>query len=102
MQIVITLLLFSAVAVAHPGQYFDKSQVHTYLVRRDSGYLPEVSVCGTGNSCEEACGKKYKRCGSGDTMLHCFDPSSGEICCGGITGSKPSHIKYTDLLLMIV
>lgn len=66
-------------AVKHPGPT---------LARRDGGYHPELAVCKTGATCEEACGKEYRQCTSKDSLLHCFKPSFGETCCPGDIGSK--------------
>lgn len=58
------------------------------LVRRDtSGYIPEETVCGDGNTCDEACGAGYTQCASNDAAIHCFNPEAQQSCCTDGTGS---------------
>lgn len=59
------------------------------LVRRqdDAGYQPTQAVCGTGNTCAEACGAGYEACTSSDEMVHCFNPGA-QTCCPDASGSK--------------
>jgi len=59
------------------------------LARRDtSGYIPEETVCGEGNTCAEACGGGYTQCTSNDAATHCFNPEAGQNCCTDGTGNS--------------
>jgi hypothetical protein len=60
------------------------------VVRRQEnpGYQPEQAVCGTGKTCEEACGAGYTTCASSDSQVHCFNPAAGEVCCPDKSGSR--------------
>lgn len=51
-------------------------------------YQPTQAVCGAGATCEEACGKGFTPCASGDDEVHCFNPSAAEICCPNLTGAS--------------
>ncbi|KAK1771669.1 hypothetical protein QBC33DRAFT_554831 [Phialemonium atrogriseum] len=59
------------------------------LVRRqdDAGYQPTQAVCGTGNTCAEACGAGYEACSSSDEMVHCFNPGA-QTCCPDASGNS--------------
>ena len=58
------------------------------LMRRDtSGYQPEQTVCGTGTTCEQACGNGYTQCASSDDSVHCYNPAAQQNCCSDSTGS---------------
>ncbi|KAF2256273.1 hypothetical protein BU26DRAFT_545644 [Trematosphaeria pertusa] len=78
-------LLFGA-AYGNSDSQWVKHRKSLGLARRDGGYYPEVAICETGSSCEEACGEKYRQCPSKDSILHCYKPSAGETCCTGDTG----------------
>lgn len=60
------------------------------LQRRDDGeYQPSETLCGSGSTCAEACGKGFEQCGSKDDQVHCFNPTVGQKCCQGASnGSK--------------
>lgn len=59
----------------------------------EPGYQPEQAVCGTGNTCEEACGSGYTTCSSGDNQVHCFNKDAGQTCCPDKSGSMYSSIR---------
>jgi len=88
-------LTFAANVAAEPMPYqpsMMKTSVRDLfgIVRRqdDSGYQPEQTVCGSGNTCAEACGAGYETCVSKDSAVHCFNPIAGEICCPDLSGSS--------------
>jgi len=56
------------------------------LDKRQSGYQPTQTICGTGDTCAIACGATYETCASNDGNLHCFDPSVQQTCCPNLTG----------------
>lgn len=57
--------------------------------RQDTtGYQPTQAVCGTGATCEEACGGGFTPCASKDNEVHCFNPSAAEICCPNLSGDS--------------
>jgi len=59
------------------------------LSRRDTlGYQPDVTECGDGNTCAEACGAGYDQCKSEDNLVHCFNPEAGQSCCNDDTGNS--------------
>ncbi|KAL1866607.1 hypothetical protein VTK73DRAFT_4613 [Phialemonium thermophilum] len=58
------------------------------VVRRDTGYQPTQSECGTGNSCAEACGAGYATCASNDNFIHCYDTATQQTCCPDGTGNS--------------
>jgi hypothetical protein len=59
------------------------------VVRRDSsGYQPTQSVCGTGNTCAEACGTGYADCKSSGDTVQCYNATAGQTCCPDNSGSK--------------
>ncbi|KAH7346140.1 hypothetical protein BKA65DRAFT_501860 [Rhexocercosporidium sp. MPI-PUGE-AT-0058] len=41
--------------------------------------LQKRLTCGTGNTCQEACGGGAIQCGTSGS--HCYDPTLGETCC---------------------
>lgn len=74
------------------------SPVHNFgaMLPRDAlnkrqGYYPSTSYCGTGDTCEVACGAEYRQCDSGGNGLYCYDPSIKETCCPDKTGSMYSQ-----------
>jgi hypothetical protein len=56
--------------------------------RRDDGYQPSQSVCGTGATCAEACGAGYDTCVSRDNSVHCYNPKAAETCCPDESGNS--------------
>lgn len=57
--------------------------------RQDStGYQPTQSVCGSGDTCAEACGSGYEACTSTDDVVHCYDPTAQQTCCPDGTGNS--------------
>lgn len=66
------------------------------LARREEqpGYQPEEAACNEGNTCEEACGAGYQTCSSGDSQVHCFNPTVGEICCPDKSGNSCEEGYY--------
>ncbi|KAK4100301.1 hypothetical protein N658DRAFT_473545 [Parathielavia hyrcaniae] len=66
------------------------------VVRRQDtpGYQPGQAMCGAGATCEEACGAGYTTCASADNQVHCFNPTVGEVCCPGQSGSSCEQGYY--------
>ncbi|KAK8011211.1 hypothetical protein PG990_010176 [Apiospora arundinis] len=59
------------------------------LQRRDDGeYQPSETLCGSGSTCAEACGKGFEQCGSKDDQVHCFNPAVGQKCCSGASNGN--------------
>ncbi|KAK5660561.1 hypothetical protein OQA88_13112 [Cercophora sp. LCS_1] len=59
------------------------------VVRRDTpGYQPTQAVCGTGNTCAEACGSGYETCASKDDEIHCYNLAAAETCCPNKSGNS--------------
>lgn len=88
-------LAFAAHVVAEPMPYKPKlmktsvRELFGVVRRQDSpGYQPTAAVCGTGNTCAEACGAGYETCASSDEQVHCFNPTANELCCPDQSGSK--------------
>lgn len=75
--------------------------------KRQSGYHPEFNNCGTGSTCEEACGDGYQTClALGSNALFSYNADAGQTCCPGAqgrtSGSGPTircvHSISTDSL----
>lgn len=95
-------LALAAQAVAEPirlvgAPYKAASKIHKTSVRQlfgvvrrqdNSGYQPEQTVCGTGNTCAEACGAGFEACASKDDSVHCYNAGAAQICCPNGSGSK--------------
>lgn len=91
-------LALAAQAVAEPLRMpYKASKLHKTSVRQlfgvvrrqdNPGYQPEQTVCGTGNTCAEACGAGFETCASKDDSVHCYNPAAAQICCPNGTGSK--------------
>jgi len=91
-------LAFAANVAAEPVPY--KAQLHKTSARQlfgavrrqdNPGYQPELAVCGTGNTCEDACGAGYQTCASKDDSTHCYNPAASETCCPNGSGSTSSR-----------
>ncbi|KAK3997381.1 hypothetical protein QBC44DRAFT_93988 [Cladorrhinum sp. PSN332] len=63
-------------------------QLFGVVRREEPGYQPESAVCGSGNTCEEACGSGYQTCASVDSEVHCFNKDAGQICCPDKSGNS--------------
>jgi hypothetical protein len=55
--------------------------------RQASGYQPTQTICGTGTTCQEACGSDFQQCSSNDGQTHCFEPDKNQQCCSDGSGS---------------
>ncbi len=49
------------------------------IVKRQ-GYSPYTNTCGTGDTCEEACGPNQVECPADSTTLYCHDSTDGSVC----------------------
>ncbi|KAK3936284.1 hypothetical protein QBC46DRAFT_32966 [Diplogelasinospora grovesii] len=92
----LAVFAFAATAAAEPVPY-KPQQLHKMSVREmfgvvrrqgSSGYQPTQSVCGTGNTCEEACGAGYTTCASQDSQIHCYNAAAAQTCCPDNTGNS--------------
>ncbi|KAJ4357129.1 hypothetical protein N0V85_009515 [Neurospora sp. IMI 360204] len=93
-------LALAAQAVAEPIRMqvpYKANKVHKTSVRQlfgvvrrqdNPGYQPEQTVCGTGNTCSEACGAGFETCASKDDSVHCYNAGAAQICCPNASGSS--------------
>ncbi|KAK1773472.1 hypothetical protein QBC45DRAFT_80442 [Copromyces sp. CBS 386.78] len=92
-------LALAAQAVADPiiRTPYRANKIHKASVRQlfgvvrrqdNPGYQPEQTVCGTGNTCSEACGAGFETCASKDDSVHCYNPAAAQICCPNASGSS--------------
>ncbi|CCC08113.1 hypothetical protein SMACR_01663 [Sordaria macrospora] len=92
-------LALAAQAVAEPiiRTPYRANKVHKTSVRQlfgvvrrqdNPGYQPEQTVCGSGNTCSEACGAGFETCASKDDSVHCYNPAAAQICCPNASGSS--------------
>ena len=89
----LAVLAFAAQAIAEPMPYKPKlmkasvRDLFGYVRRQEiPGYQPSSSMCGTGDTCAEACGAGYTTCTSTDDQIHCYNPSANEVCCPDLSG----------------
>lgn len=90
---VFTLALLSGSALAAQLQF--RSTFHDFgaMLRRGDaiakrqGYTPSTRLCGSGNDCEEACGKGQVQCDS-NVGLYCHDSTDGSHCCPDRSGNS--------------
>jgi hypothetical protein len=99
--------LFVAVAVAtpEPAPYrIGSMSVNPAfgLAKRQAGYQPTQTFCGSGYTCAEACGADYVQCPSSDGNLHCYDPAIQDTCCPDGTGSKHCYLLSSSLTLILI
>lgn len=68
-----------------------------HLHRRQSplGYSPEFGSCGTGETCEEACGPNWISCpASTDLSLFCYNKVDlNQTCCENGSGRESTPIR---------
>ncbi|KAK4189742.1 hypothetical protein QBC35DRAFT_128170 [Podospora australis] len=88
-------LAFAVSVAAEPQPYkpqlmkMSTRQLFAIGRRQDTpGYQPEQAVCGTGSTCEEACGSGYTTCSSSDKQVHCFNPAAAQTCCPDLSGNS--------------
>lgn len=56
--------------------------------RAIEGYAPTEQLCGSGDTCAEACGKGFRQCASTDGLTHCYNRTKKQTCCPGGTGGE--------------
>lgn len=107
-------LALAAQAVAEPiiRTPYRANKVHKTSVRQlfgvvrrqdNPGYQPEQTVCGSGNTCSEACGAGFETCASRDDSVHCYNPAAAQICCPNASGSKlPRHVDMRSRETMML
>jgi hypothetical protein len=81
----------SADAPKMPYKPIVKMSVHQMFglnARQASGYQPTQQICGTGTTCQTACGPDFQQCPSTDGQTHCFEPSVQQTCCSDGSGSE--------------
>ncbi|KKF96200.1 hypothetical protein CFO_g1457 [Ceratocystis platani] len=90
-----TVFLALVASVSVSATEFTRMSYPEGLLRRDSsGYEPEVTSCGKGTTCAEACGAGYETCSSSDKKSHCYNPAAGETCCAYSGGGSSCESKY--------
>ncbi len=83
-----TFATMAAVAAAEAQPYRLAVMPGMSLMRRvTSGYNPETTKCGAGNTCAEACGTGFAECPSKDGVSHCYNPGAKQNCCQDGSGS---------------
>jgi hypothetical protein len=81
----IVFALLSAFTVAQKQAFTNANSFGAMLKRGDSivkrqGYTPETEWCGTGDTCEVACGAGKVECPSKDiSTLYCHDSKDGSV-----------------------
>lgn len=87
----VAALAFAASVAAEPMPYkpdmMRMSARELFGRQANPGYQPQQTACGTGDTCEQACGAGYTTCSSSDNKVHCFNPKAGETCCPNMSGS---------------
>ncbi|KAJ4988195.1 PRP 4 C domain-containing protein [Stagonosporopsis vannaccii] len=89
----VALSLLAASAMADLVAYTNAKSFGAMLKRGDTilkrqGYTPDTDLCGSGNTCAEACGPNSVQCPSTDTsMLYCHDDNDGSKCCHDGSGN---------------
>ncbi|CAH0048725.1 unnamed protein product [Clonostachys solani] len=89
--IAFAVLAGTASAAAEPQPYRPAMMpvLGMSLGRRDtSGYIPDQTLCGNGNTCAEACGQGYTECAANGDTKHCYNPDKAQKCCGDGTGNS--------------
>ncbi|CAG9997615.1 unnamed protein product [Clonostachys byssicola] len=89
--IAFAVLAGTASAAAEPQPYRPAMMpvLGMSLGRRDtSGYIPDQTQCGDGNTCAEACGQGYTECAANGDTKHCYNPDKAQKCCGDGTGNS--------------
>ncbi|KAH8820512.1 hypothetical protein F5884DRAFT_52395 [Xylogone sp. PMI_703] len=85
-----SLLVATTYAAAKPYKLIEArmplERAFGLMGRQDAGYPPSQSLCGSGDTCAEACGPTYVQCPSNEG-LSCFQPSLGQTCCPDGTGN---------------
>lgn len=68
-----------------PFQEEENLRIH----RRLDGYHPEFGSCGSGKTCEDACGAGWDGCKANTTLsLFCYNKPAGQSCCQNGSGRK--------------
>jgi len=91
-SIVMALFATSALAADVSDVWTDATSFGAMLARGDviakrQGYVPQQRTCGSGRTCQEACGPNHVQCPSTDSRTHCHDPTTGTHCCLDGTGN---------------
>jgi hypothetical protein len=92
-RIAVAFFAASAMAAEVSEVWTDATSFGAMLARDEAmekrqGYVPGQRSCGTGRTCEEACGAGSVQCPSNDRNIHCHYPATGTSCCTDGTGSK--------------
>lgn len=91
----VAVLASVANAAAEPQPYLLAAMPGLSLMRRSSpGYQPETSICGAGDTCEQACGSGFTQCPSNDGVAHCFNPKAKQNCCSDGSGNSCDEGYY--------
>lgn len=81
------VLAFAANVVAEPQPMFAVMPGMSLMRRDTSGYSPDVTKCGAGDTCSQACGAGFAQCPSNDNIAHCFNPNAKQACCTDGSGN---------------
>jgi hypothetical protein len=68
------------------SEFYSPANPFGAMMKRQAGYYPTTHLCGSGDTCAEACGATYEQCPS-SSGLYCYEPSLGDHCCPDNTGS---------------
>jgi hypothetical protein len=88
--VISSVFVASAVAAAEPAPYkLGKMSMNQAfgLMRRQAGYQPTQTICGSGPDCASSCGAGTSQCASSDGDRHCYHPTV-EHCCPDGTGNS--------------
>ncbi|KAF2127375.1 hypothetical protein P153DRAFT_424623 [Dothidotthia symphoricarpi CBS 119687] len=91
--ITITIAILSTTSLA--SQAFTNANAFGAMLRRGDaiakrqGYTPDTVLCGSGDTCEEACGAGQVECPSSSiSTLYCHDSTDGSHCCSDGSGNS--------------
>jgi len=82
-----TLIIAALSTAVLSAQFYSPADTFGGMMKRQEGYHPTTTPCGTGDTCEEACGAETRQCPS-DYGLFCYRPGLGQKCCPDGTGNS--------------
>lgn len=106
--IVVAILQFLALGSAHEYQFLrwispGRNPAGNDVSRRRQspppGYHPEFGSCGTGTTCENACGQNWLSCQASTSLsLFCYNQADlGQTCCENGSGRGLNLIPFVDV-----
>ena len=93
--------LVASVAAVEPMKKFTRAAPFQLGLRiRDvsTGYAPETTECGEGDSCAAACGDGYLECMANGVANRCYKPAAGEKCCAYTGNGSKYHGRGNSFL----